>query len=158
MAGAHLGHNVRLGHHVILANNVLVAGHVHFGDRVFVGGGAVFHQHIRVGSHVICQGMSGFSKDIPPYTIGAEINYVAGLNVVGLRRGGFDVAQRAEIKAAIELLYRSGRNVSQALAAAEEQTWSDVGRLFWSFVAAAKKKGICALLSAGKRGGDDPAG
>jgi UDP-N-acetylglucosamine acyltransferase len=155
MAGAHLAHNVRLGHHVILANNVLVAGHVHFGDRVFVGGGSVFHQFIRIGSHVICQGMSGFSKDIPPYTIGAEINCVAGLNVVGLRRGGFDVAQRAEIKAAFDLLYRSGRNVSQALAAAEAQQWSDVGRLFWAFVAAAKKKGICALMNADGRGARD---
>jgi UDP-N-acetylglucosamine acyltransferase len=152
MAGAHLAHNVRLGNNVILANNVLVGGHVHFADHVFVGGGAVFHQFIRIGNNVICQGMSGFSKDIPPYTIGAEINYVAGLNVIGLRRGGFDSAQRAEIKSAFDLLYRSGMNVSQALAASEQKTWTDVGKNFWSFVAAAKKKGICPLMT---KGGDD---
>jgi UDP-N-acetylglucosamine acyltransferase len=155
MAGAHLAHNVRLGNHVILANNVLVGGHVHFADRVFVGGGAVFHQHIRIGTHVICQGLSGFSKDIPPYTIGAEINFIAGLNVIGLRRGGFSAAQRAEIKAAFELLYRSGLNVSQALAASEEKEWTDVGRQFWTFVAAAKKKGVCALMSKGGPAGSD---
>lgn len=142
MVGAHLAHNVRLGNHVVLANNVLVGGHVEIADRVFVGGGSMFHQHIRVGSFVICQGRSGFSKDIPPFVIAAEVNGVAGLNVIGLRRGGFDAGQRAEIKRAFDLLYRSGWNKSQAVAEALGQTWS-VAQPFWEFVSAAKKKGLC---------------
>ena len=88
MAGAHLAHNVRLGDRVILANNALLGGHVIVEDRVFIGGGCVFHQHIRVGRLAICQGASAFSKDVPPFTIAAERNGVAGLNVVGLRRAG----------------------------------------------------------------------
>jgi UDP-N-acetylglucosamine acyltransferase len=48
----------------------------------------VFHQFIRVGRLAICQGASGFSKDIPPFAMAAERNGVAGLNVVGLRRAG----------------------------------------------------------------------
>lgn len=142
MAGAHLAHNVTIGDHVILANNVLLAGHVQVGDRVFAGGGCVFHQHIRVGRLVVCQGLSKFSKDIPPYVMAADLNSAAGLNVVGLRRAGLNAAQRAEIKEAFELLYRSGLNVSQALAAARDRVWAEEGRAFWDFVATAKKKGV----------------
>ena len=146
MVGAHIAHNAQIGNHVVLANNVLVAGHVHMGDRVFVGGGTVFHQFVRVGSHVICQGASGFGKDIPPYVIAADINGVAGLNVVGLRRNGFDAAQRAEIQRAFSLLYRRGHNTMQALAASEAEQWSEIGRAFWHFVAGAKKRGLCDWL------------
>lgn len=153
MAGAHLAHNVHLGDHVILANNVLLGGHVQIADRVFVGGGCVFHQFIRVGSYAICQGASAFSKDIPPFVIAAERNGVAGLNVVGLRRAGFNAEQRAEIKRAFDLLYRSGHNTTQAIAAAQAQPW-EVATVFWNFIAAAKKKGLCDWL--GGRGGCAP--
>jgi UDP-N-acetylglucosamine acyltransferase len=152
MAGAHLAHNVRLGDHVILANNVLVAGYVTIEDRVFVGGGSVFHQHIRVGAYAICQGLSGFGKDIPPYVIAARINGVAGLNVVGLRRNGFNAEQRAEIKRAFDLLYRRGLNTKQAIEAAALENWTGIGERFWTFVGAAKKKGLCDWL--GSRGGN----
>ena len=148
MAGAHLGHNARLGDHVIIANNALLGGHVIVGDRAFIGGGSVFHQHIRVGRLAICQGASKFSKDIPPFTMAADLNGVAGLNVTGLRRAGLDAAQRAEIKAAFALLYRSGKNVAQAIAAARERPWEAEGRAFWDFIATAGKRGLCDLIGA----------
>jgi UDP-N-acetylglucosamine acyltransferase len=147
MAGAHLAHNVQLGSDVILANNALLAGHVVVEDRVFVGGGCVFHQNMRIGRLAMCQGLSGFGKDIPPYTVAGRINGIAGLNVVGMRRAGLDAAARAEIKAAFALLYRSGLNVSQALAASAERQWGDAARHFWEFVAAAKKRGLCDFLA-----------
>jgi UDP-N-acetylglucosamine acyltransferase len=146
MAGAHLAHNVTLGSDVILANNVLLGGHVEVADRVFIGGGSVFHQFVRVGRSVIVQGLSAFSKDIPPFTLAAIQNTVAGLNVVGLRRAGFSAEQRAEIKRAFNLLYRSGLNTTQAVAKAAEMDFGAEGREFFEFVAAAKKRGICALL------------
>jgi UDP-N-acetylglucosamine acyltransferase len=152
MAGAHLAHNVRLEDYVILANNALLGGYVTIGERVFVGGGAVFHQFIRVGAYAICQGISGFGKDLPPYVIGADVNGVAGLNVVGLRRAGFNPEQRAEVKRAFDILYRRGHNTKQALAAAELETWTDVGRRFWDFVGSAKKKGLCDWLGSRKGG------
>jgi len=146
MAGAHLGHNARVGDHVILANNVALGGHVVVEDRAFLGGGCSFHQYIRVGRLAICQGLSGFSKDLPPYTIGVEINGVAGLNMVGMRRAGFTPEQRSEIKEAFALLYRRGLNTAQALAAARERTWGPEATAFFDFVAAAKKRGICGVL------------
>jgi UDP-N-acetylglucosamine acyltransferase len=159
MSGAHLAHNVRVGSHAIIANNSLLGGYVEAGDRVFVGGGCVFHQHIRIGRLAICQGGSAFSKDIPPFVTAAERNGVAGLNTIGLRRAGFTAAQRAEIKAAFDLLFRSGLNVTQAVATAGEQVWGEEGREFWDFVSAASKRGLVAPLSSRARvptqSGDD---
>ncbi|RYD78548.1 MAG: acyl-ACP--UDP-N-acetylglucosamine O-acyltransferase [Verrucomicrobiaceae bacterium] len=146
MAGAHLAHNVRLGNRVVLANNALLGGHVIVEDSVFIGGGCVFHQHIRIGRLAIAQGASAFSKDVPPYTLGAERNTVAGLNVVGLKRAGLGPEQRREVKAAFNLLYRSGMNTRQALSAAQGRTWGREASAFLEFVAAAKKRGLCALL------------
>ncbi len=146
MAGAHVGHNAALGNRVILANNVLLAGHVTVEDNVFLGGGGVFHQHIRVGRLVITQGGSKFSADVPPYTLAASLNKVVGLNVIGMRRAGFTAEQRREIKAAFSLLYRRGLNTRQALAEADAGTWGAEARGLFDFVAAAKKRGFCSLL------------
>ncbi len=151
MAGAHLGHNARLGDRVILANNVLLGGHVQVEDHVFIGGGCVFHQFVRVGRNAIVQGQSAMSKDIPPYLMACRRNQVAGLNAVGLRRGGFSAQQRREIKEAYDLLYHRGLNTSQALAAAKEREWGAEAAAFFAFVEGAKKRGICAFF--GKRGG-----
>ena len=147
MAGAHLAHNCQLGDHIIIANNALLAGHVTVGDCVFIGGGCVFHQHIRVGRLAMCQGLSAFSKDLPPFTTGCDLNGIAGLNVVGLRRAGLSSGQRTEIKAAFSLLYRSGLNTTQALAAAGERPWGAEAQIFWDFIAGAKKRGLCNLLA-----------
>jgi UDP-N-acetylglucosamine acyltransferase len=146
MAGAHLAHNVQLGDRVIIANNALLGGHVKVAANVFIGGGCVFHQHIRVGRLAICQGGSAFSKDVPPFTLGAERNGVAGLNVVGLRRAGLSTQTRAEIKAAFSLVYRRGLNTAQALEAAGERSWGEDAAAFLEFIAQAKKRGICDLL------------
>ncbi len=145
MAGAHFGHNCEIGNNVVIANNCLLGGYVTVDDGAFLGGGCVFHQFMRVGRLVITQGISGFGKDIPPFCAAAGVNKVVGLNIVGLRRAGFDAADRAEIKAAFHLLYESGLNVSQALAQAGEKTWREPAQKFFDFVAAAKRRGICAL-------------
>ena len=150
MAGAHLAHNVSLADRAIIANNALLGGYVQVGERVFVGGGCVFHQHIKVGKLAICQGASAFSKDIPPFTTAAERNGIAGLNIVGLRRAGYTTEQRADIKRAFALLYRSGLNTAQALAASQSRSWGPEGKAFLEFVANSKKRGICDLIATRK--------
>lgn len=150
MAGAHLGHNVEVGNRCIIANNALLGGHVKVADQVFVGGGCVFHQFMRVGRLALTQGQSAFSKDIPPFTIAAERNGIAGLNVIGLRRAGLSTEERAEIKRAFNLLFRSGKNLKQALEEAGEVEWGQYAGDFFDFVRKTKR-GLCDLL--GTRGG-----
>jgi UDP-N-acetylglucosamine acyltransferase len=145
MVGAHLGHNCVLGDKVIVANNCLLAGYVTVESSAFLGGGCVFHQFMRIGAFAITQGGSGFGKDIPPYVVGAGVNQIVGLNVVGLRRAGFGPEERTEIKAAFRLVYESGLNVTQALARARERQWHRAAQDFFDFVANAQRRGLCSL-------------
>src|SRR3954452_13320845 len=154
MAGSHIGHNCTIGNDVIIANNCLLAGHVRVDDGAFLGGGSTFHQLMHVGRLVMVQGSSAFGKDLPPFVIAAERNYVFGLNIVGMRRTGLSANDRNEIKEAFKLVYLSGLNTSQAIEKGETMTFGSPGREFLDFVASAKKRGICPL----KRGaGDDVA-
>jgi UDP-N-acetylglucosamine acyltransferase len=145
MAGAHIGHNCEIGNNVIIANNCLLAGFVRVDDGSFLGGGSTFHQFMHIGRLVMVQGSSAFGKDLPPFVIAAERNYVFGVNVVGLRRAGFSAKDREEIKAAFKLVYQSGLNISQALEKAATKKLSAPAREFLDFVASAKKRGICPL-------------
>ncbi len=150
MAGTHVGHNCEIGNNIIIANNCLLGGHVRIGDGAFLGGACVFHQHMCVGRLAITQGASAFSKDIPPFVIAAERNYVFGLNVVGLRRAGFRAKDRDEIKAAFKLIYASGLNIAQAIEKAGAMKLGSAAQEFLDFVANAKKRGICPF----KRGAE----
>jgi UDP-N-acetylglucosamine acyltransferase len=143
MAGAHIGHNCVIGDNVVIANNCLLAGHVRVDDGAFLGGGSTFHQFMHVGRLVMVQGSSAFGKDLPPFVIAAERNYVFGLNVVGLRRAGFSTKDRDQIKGAFKLVYLSGLNISQALEKAATMKFGALAREFLDFVASAKKRGIC---------------
>src|SRR5262245_9150688 len=89
MAGAHIGHNCLIGNTVVIANNCLLAGHVRVDDGAFLGGGSTFHQFMHIGRLVMVQGSSAFGKDLPPFVIAAERNYVLVVYVVGLRLHGF---------------------------------------------------------------------
>jgi UDP-N-acetylglucosamine acyltransferase len=153
MVGVHLGHDVRMGSHCIVANNALLAGHVQFGDRVVVGGGSVFHQHVRVGEGAMLQGISGVSKDVPPFCVASGVNRVNGLNAIGLRRSGRSPEDRLELKRAFDLLYRSGLNISQALEKSREREWTGTARTFFDFVADAQSRGVVAFSPA--RGTDE---
>jgi len=145
MAGAHIGHNCEIGNNVIIANNCLLAGHVRVDDGAFLGGGSTFHQFMHIGRLVMVQGSSAFGKDLPPFVIAAERNSVLGVNVIGLKRAGFNAKDREEIKNAFKLLYTSGLNISQALEKAATTKFGAPAREFLDFVANAKKRGICPL-------------
>jgi UDP-N-acetylglucosamine acyltransferase len=145
MTGAHIGHNCEIGNNVVIANNCLLAGYVRVNDSAFLGGGSTFHQFMHIGRLVMVQGSSAFGKDLPPFVIAAERNYVFGLNVVGLRRAGFSAKERDEIKAAFQLVYLSKLNISQALKKATTMNFSAPAREFLDFVANAKKRGICPI-------------
>ncbi len=145
MVGAHLGHDVRMGDKNVIANDVLLAGHVHIGSNTFIGGGAVFHQFLRIGDYCVVQGNGSFSKDIPHYCAAQRINRVTGLNVIGLRRQGFTTEDRAAMKQLFAIVFRSGMNLSQAVAAARTMEWPAHAVRFIEFLEAPSKKGVCQL-------------
>ncbi len=116
MGGAHLAHNVSVGNSVIIANNTLLGGYVELDDFSFVSGLCAFHQFVKIGKYVMIGGLTGISKDCPPYM--TAVGYPAkiiGINLVGLKRNGFSGERRKVIKDAYKLIYRSGKNVTQAV-------------------------------------------
>lgn len=142
MAVSHLGHDVQIGSDNVIANNVMVAGHCKLGNRIFVGGGAAIHQFIHIGDFAMVQGNAGMTRDIPPYCIVHQINLLSGLNVIGLRRGGFTVEERSEIKKAYQILLSPKTSRTEALAAADQQDWSAAARVLIEAVRSPSSKGI----------------
>ncbi|MEO7677535.1 MAG: acyl-[acyl-carrier-protein]--UDP-N-acetylglucosamine O-acyltransferase, partial [Verrucomicrobiota bacterium] len=143
MANSHVGHNCRLGDHIIVANGALLGGYVTVEDRVFISGNCMVHQFSRIGTLALMQGGSGISKDLPPFTIARDNNRICGLNVIGLRRAGFSAEQRLELKKLYRALFRSGKIFSNALAEAKGEFNSEVARTMLNFISASKK-GVCA--------------
>jgi len=61
-------------------------------------------------------GGSRVPKDVVPYVRAAGNPLrTSGLNIVGLRRGGFDAATLKTLREAYRLIFRSEFNVSQAV-------------------------------------------
>jgi UDP-N-acetylglucosamine acyltransferase len=147
MAGSHIGHDTTVGDSNTLANDVLLGGHVDFGNHCFVGGGSAFHQFVRVGDFVMCQGHSGFSQDLPPFVIGADINTVVGINAVGLKRANFSIEERKAIKEAFREIYHSSKPLEQVLAEASERGNTESVDQFFAFFREKSKKGLCIRSS-----------
>jgi UDP-N-acetylglucosamine acyltransferase len=145
MGAVHLAHDVVLGDRNVIANAALLAGHVQVGSNTFIGGGSVFHQFIRLGDYCVIQGNCRFSQDIPHYCSAHGYNLISGMNIVGMKRAGFTAADRSAVKAAFDLIYRGGLNLSQALAKAAEQQWLGQAQRFIQFFHQPSKKGICRL-------------
>lgn len=106
MVGAHVAHDCQVGDHVILANNATLAGHVHIGDYAILGGLSAVHQFVRVGRHAMIGGMSGVENDIIPYgSAMGDRAHLSGLNIVGLKRRGFDREDIHALRTAYRLLF-----------------------------------------------------
>ncbi len=106
MVGAHVAHDCRIGNHVILVNNATVAGHVVIGDHAILGGLSAVHQFVRIGPHAFLGGLSGLENDLIPYgsAIGDRAR-LGGLNIVGLKRRGFERDRIHKLRAAYRMLF-----------------------------------------------------
>jgi UDP-N-acetylglucosamine acyltransferase len=152
MVNSHVGHNCKLGDHVILANGALLSGHVTVGDRAIISGNCLLHQFVRVGRLALMQGGSAISKDLPPFTVARGGNGICGLNVIGLRRAAFTAEERQELKRVYHLLFRSGQNLGASVARARNEFFGNAAVELLDFIAIAKR-GVC--VDAGRRLGAD---
>lgn len=106
MVGSHVAHDCQVGNHVILANNATLAGHVQVGDQAIIGGLAAIHQFVRIGKGAIIGGMSGVEHDVIPYgSVMGERANLAGLNLVGLKRRGYDRDTIHALRGAYKMLF-----------------------------------------------------
>jgi len=143
MANSHVGHNCKLGNQIVIANGALLGGYVEVGNSVFISGNCVVHQFVRIGDYALMRGLSGTSRDVPPYAIVDWQHTVRGVNVVGLKRAGFDDRRIRAIREAFRVLFRKGRNLSLAIKEIEERGRAndDVSALL-EFIKSSKR-GVC---------------
>ncbi|GHA10704.1 acyl-[acyl-carrier-protein]--UDP-N-acetylglucosamine O-acyltransferase [Devosia pacifica] len=106
MANAHVAHDSILGDNVILANYVGIAGHCVVGNNVTFGGIVVVHQRTRIGDHAFIGAQSMIDGDVIPYgmALGNRAN-LAGLNIVGLKRRGFEREEIHRLRAAYRMIF-----------------------------------------------------
>ena len=121
MAYAHVGHDCVVGSNCVIVNGVSLAGEVHVGDWVVVGGHTAVHQWVHIGDHAMIQGMSGVTKDIPPYITASNNEHYAGINKIGLSRRGFTQEQILNIHDTCRILFQSEMNYINACDKAEAE-------------------------------------
>jgi UDP-N-acetylglucosamine acyltransferase len=148
---AHVGHDCHVGSHCVLANSATLAGHVTLEDYVIVGGLAAIHQFVRVGESAILGGGAMVIHDVPPFcNASGDRARLRGINVIGLKRRGFDAEQLRAIKGAYRLLFASGTPYAEARArvAAGPNQGPEVERML-AFLAASSR----GITPATRRGG-----
>ena len=106
MENSHIGHDCVIGSNCIIGNSSKIAGEVVIEDFAILSACVLVHQFSHLGGHIMVQGGSKVSKDIPPYVIaGREPLHYCNLNLVGLRRRGFSNETITNIHNAYRLIY-----------------------------------------------------
>ena len=141
MAYSHIAHDCVLRDHVIISNATQIAGEVEIDDFAIVGGGSLVHQFGRISKHVMIQGGSRVGKDIPPYTlIGRDPIVYCGINIVGMRRRGFNKDQVYLIQDIYRTLYSRGLNTTDAIQCIETEYEVSIERdLILNFIKSSKR-------------------
>lgn len=108
MANCHVAHDCRIGDHVIIANGTLLGGHVRVHSRASLSGAVAVHHWATIGGWSFVAGLSRVLHDVPPFMLceGAPARPRC-INVVALKRGGFDPPTIDAIAEAHRLLYRA---------------------------------------------------
>ncbi|MCA9103547.1 MAG: acyl-ACP--UDP-N-acetylglucosamine O-acyltransferase [Pirellulales bacterium] len=145
MTNSHVGHNCQLGNGVTLVTGAILGGHVEVRDRAILSGNVAVHQFVRIGELAMIAGLASVAQDIPPFMLTDRFGSVIGVNTIGMRRAGFTPEQRADVKQAYQLLYRSGLRLAEAVARLEVRASSDVVGTVLSFLSDPSSRGITAL-------------
>jgi UDP-N-acetylglucosamine acyltransferase len=143
LAYVHIAHNCHIGNGVTMSNLAQLAGHVVVEDFANIGGMVGSHQFVRIGAYSMIGGATKLTRDVPPYfLVEGDPARVWGLNSVGLRRHGFSSETLSELKDCYKLLYRSGKNISQAVGDIKALVHTDAGLQLVAFLEAESERGI----------------
>ncbi len=126
MTASHVAHDCVVGDRVILANNATLAGHVSVGDNAIIGGLSAVHQFVRIGAHAMIGGMSGVAADVLPYaSVTGDRAYLAGLNLVGMKRRGLEREEIHALRNAYKKVFESDKGTLAERVAAVRSEYAD---------------------------------
>ena len=152
MMATHVAHDCIIGDRVIMANNATLGGHVHVGDNVLIGGLAAVHQFVRIGAFAVIGGMSGVESDVIPYgRVKGERAHLAGLNLVGLERGGFEKDTIKTLQRAMKNLFEGEGTLDGRIEAmASDYASDDIVMQMIAFARGKERFGLCGPDPRGK--------
>ncbi len=145
LTGAHVAHDCQIGNNVLLVNNATLGGHCVVEDFASVGGLSAVHQFVRIGAYAFIGGMSGVENDVIPFGIVlGNRAYLAGLNIVGLKRHNFDREQIHSLRKAYRMLFATEGTLLERLEDVEKMFSEDahVQRIV-QFVKADSSRSLC---------------
>jgi UDP-N-acetylglucosamine acyltransferase len=106
MAYAHVAHDCVVGDQVVMVNYAGISGEAVVQDGAFLSGFVGVHQFCRVGRLAMIGGLTKLVQDALPFCItDGNPGRARGLNLTGLRRGGFSREEIAALKEAYRMLY-----------------------------------------------------
>jgi len=115
MSMVHIAHDCHVGNRVIIANGTQISGHSHIQDCVVLSGMVGVHQWATIGRFAFVGAMSRVRTDVAPFMFyegfPAEPRKV---NLVGLRRNGFERQDILGLCEAHRILFRRGLAYEQA--------------------------------------------
>ena len=110
MACCHVAHDCILEDEIVLTNGVLLAGHVRVEKNAVLSGAAAVHHFTTVGRYAFVGGLTRIVQDVPPFMIvEGNPSKVRGVNVIGLRRGGFSDKQITDLTLAYKKLFKKNQ-------------------------------------------------
>ena len=143
MSSGHIAHNCKVGNRTVIASCALLAGYVEVEDEAFISGGVGVQQFRKIGRLAMIAGNSGINTDAPPFFLYAGYRAApVGLNIVGLRRAGYQAPDLAALKKAYRLLYRAGLKLADALDRIEAEISTPETRHLVRFIRGSER-GIC---------------
>jgi len=139
MAGSHVGHDSRVGDDCTLVQSAMLGGHAVVDNRVTIGGTTGVHQWCRVGRGAMLRGGVATSVDVPPFFMLTGINVVGGVNLVGLRRGGFARDEIDDVRWAYRVLCRQNLSMTTAIEALRARSDRPLIREYIDFIESSKR-------------------
>jgi UDP-N-acetylglucosamine acyltransferase len=116
MANSHVGHDCVVGDKVIMVNSSALAGHTTVEDNAILSGLVGVHQFTRIGKFTMIGGGAMVNQDIIPFVIAkGDRAKPVGLNIIGLKRNGFDYERIKAIKYAFKVIFNMGLKLEEAL-------------------------------------------
>ena len=115
MAYAHVAHDCVIKNFAVLANAATLAGHVTVEDGAVIGGLSAVHQFVRIGRLALIGGCSKVVQDVPPFMIAdGHPTRAFGINSVGLDRAAVSKEDKAGLKKAFKIIFKSGLSLTKA--------------------------------------------
>lgn len=126
LTGAHIAHDCVIGNNVLLVNNATLGGHCVVEDYASVGGLSAVHQFVRIGAYAFIGGMSGVENDVIPFGMAlGNRAHLGGLNIVGLKRRGFEREQIHTLRKAYRMLFATEGTLHERLEDVEKMFAGD---------------------------------